>query len=91
MMSDMMSGMMGGMGSMMKMGGMAMGGSPLWRWLLVLALVVVVVVVFFRLFRQRGHNRLAIESPLTALQRRFALGEINADEFTLMKTQLATK
>lgn len=91
MMDTMMSRMMSAMGSMMKMGGMTMGGSSLWSWLLVLALVAVAAVILFRLLRRRGQDRPGMESPLAALQRRLAQGEITADEFTLMKTQLMTK
>lgn len=87
-MGDMMSGMMRGMGKMM--GGMGMGGSSLWIWLLVLALVIVLALILFRLWRRRAEPRFALETPLVALQRRLAIGEISVDEFAAMKQHLTT-
>lgn len=99
--------MMMGMGDMMMMGGMGSGGmgsnmmmmgggwGVLLGWVLVAALALVAFVLLLRFLRRDANNRsasgLTNETPLTALQRRFALGEINATEFSAMKQQLATK
>ena len=82
--------MMMGKGDMMMMGG---GWGVLIGWLLVAALALVVLVILFRLFRRTANkqstNGMASETPLATLQRRFALGEINAEQLALMKKQLA--
>lgn len=98
--------MMGGMNDMMMMGmgSGGMGGDMMmmgsgWGmilgWVLLAALAIVGLVILFRLFCHGANNQatsgLANETPLAALQRRFVLGEINVDQFSAIKQQLATK
>lgn len=86
-------GMMGMMGGGMMPGGM-MGGNmitPWWilGWLLVIAVIAAIGLGIVWTFRrparaveQRG------DTPLTVLKRRYAAGEIDADQFEKIKAQI---
>ncbi|MGH2536351.1 MAG: SHOCT domain-containing protein [Candidatus Promineifilaceae bacterium] len=91
-MMDMMGGMMGrGMMS----GGMMGNGSPLlaspWYWLgwvVVIAVLAGLVVAFAWLIRRVAPWRAPAETPLQILKRRYARGEMDAEQLETMKRQL---
>jgi putative membrane protein len=70
------------------------GGGWLWMALMMIFAAVVIVVVVFLLVRpfyenRTGSNRLT-ESPLDIAKRRYAAGEITADEFERIKRDLGS-
>lgn len=84
--------MMNGMGGMMG-GGMMQGGTMVSLWVLgwLLVIGVIAAIVLAAVWTAR---RLAVpapqqtETPLTILRRRYAAGEIDAEQFQKMKTHL---
>lgn len=86
-------GMMGMMGGGMMSGGM-MGGNvitPWWilGWLLVIAVIAVIGLAIVWTIRRSGRADQAGDTPLTILKRRYAAGEIDADQFEKMKVQVS--
>ena len=88
------NGMMGMMGSGMMQGGMT-GNSlvtPWWvlSWLLVIGLIVVMGLGIVWAVRRSGRTEQpGGDTPLVILKRRFAAGEIDTEQFEMMKHQLA--
>ena len=91
-MMSMMQGMGGMMGSGM-MGGNMMGWmmAPLWflGWALVIGIVIAVVLAIVWTVRRSSGPGHPTETPLDILKRRYARGEISAEQFETMKHQLA--
>lgn len=92
-MMDSMNGMMGMMGGNMMSGSM-MGGNiitPWWilGWLLVIAVIAAVGLGIVWAVRRPGSADQPGETPLTILKRRYAAGEIDADQFEKMKVQIS--
>jgi putative membrane protein len=95
--TEMMKQMMNGTGGMM--GGMMNGGmmdtvwwtSPWYwgGWVLVLALLAAVVIAIVWAVRRAKHTAQSAEKPLDILKRRYAYGEIPAEQFETMKRQLS--
>lgn len=73
------------------MGGGWMLFGIFFSFFLFIGLVVVVVLGIIWLVRQTGHSRpstLATEAPGEILKRRYAQGEITAEQYEAMKRQL---
>jgi len=91
-----MTGMMSSMGSMMG-GGMMSGGmmggmmAPWWflGWALVALVAVGMVAGVVWAVRRPGGSAPQGEQPLEILERRFASGEISAEQFESMKRQVS--
>jgi putative membrane protein len=70
------------------------GGGWLWMALMMIFAAVVIVVIVFLLMRPFYENmtgsRQLSESPLDIAKRRYASGEITADEFEKIKRDIGT-
>ena len=90
------TGMMTSMGSMMG-GSMMQGGmmsgmmAPLWilGWALAIAVAAVLVLAIVWAVRRSGSLVHTSEAPVEILKRRYARGEIPADQYETMKQQLS--
>lgn len=89
MMGQMMDGggMMGGMMDGMMGSGM-MATWMILSWILLLALVVAVALAIVWMMRRLRPAEQPIETPYMILKRRYAAGEIDAEQFEKMKYQL---
>lgn len=96
----MMDGMMGGMMSMgsggmmngMMQGGMMNGFMAFWMisgWLVLIGILVVIVLGVVWVVKRADKTTQPDETPLTTLKRRYAAGEIDADQFEKMKVQVS--
>ena len=71
------------------------GHGPGWPWMLLMmllwiALIAVIIWAVIRLVQRSGeHGRQGRETPQEILDRRFALGEIDADEYRQARAHLA--
>ncbi len=84
--------MMGMMGGGMMPGGMMSGTmTPWWilGWLLIIAVIVAIGLVIVWALRRPGQADQTGDMPLTILKRRYAAGEIDADQFEKMKVQIS--
>jgi putative membrane protein len=66
--------------------GYGIGGG--FMWLIVLVLAGIGVYFLIRISKSKGSGGSVIETPLDILNRRYANGEINKDEFDRMKNDL---
>ena len=57
-------------------------------WILALALLGVVVYAFFRTAKSKGFEGSIMESPLDILKKRYAKGDIDKEEFEMIKKDL---
>jgi mono/diheme cytochrome c family protein len=101
MMGNASDGMMNGSGMMEgdgMMGGIMMGGGMMmtfmlgWMilgWALVLAVLAAIVVGIVWVVRRASGDSRSLGSPLDILKRRYARGEVSAEQFEAMKRQLA--
>jgi len=93
-MMNMMQGMGGMMGGGMMVNGVTSGAawwaSP-WYWLGWVVVLAVLVILFAFVWAIRHASRSAprAEVPLDILKRRYARGEVSAEQFETMKRQLA--
>ncbi len=74
---------MGGRGHMM---GYGYGGG--FMWLIILVLSGIGIYFLIRISKSKGSDSSLIETPLDILNRRYANGEINKEEFDRMKNDL---
>lgn len=86
-------GMMGMMGGGMMSGG-TMGNNiitPWWilGWLLVIAAIAAIGLAIVWTMRRPNRADQPGDTPLTILKRRYAAGEIDADQFEKMKVQVS--
>jgi len=80
-----MGGSMGGWNHMMGYGGY--GGIFMWL-ILIIFIVVIVYFVFERSKKPGNQERLSGESPIEALKKRYAKGEITKEEFETIKKDI---
>ena len=73
-------------GSRGHMMGYGYGGG--FMWLIVLVLAGIGIYFLTRISKSKGSDGPLIESPLDVLDRRYANGEINKEEFDRMKNDL---
>lgn len=88
-----MDGMMGMMGGNTMQGNM-MGSNiitPWWilGWLLVITVIAAIGLAIVWTVRRPGRVDQPGDTPLTILKRRYAAGEIDADQFEKMKVQIS--
>ena len=89
--AQMMNGVMGSGMMGAGMTGSAGWASP-WYWLgwaWVLALIALIIVALIWTIRRAGRPTVGSESPLGIVQRRYARGDLSAEEFETMKRQLS--
>ena len=79
-----------GPGSSMSGGGhmMGYGFGGGFMWVIVLILAGIGIYFLIRISKSKGSGGSVIETPLDILNRRYANGEINKDEFDRMKNDL---